>query len=294
MPHSEEMAFDWHENRVLFREAVNATATETGFLQRLVEKDYHCSRILRHLAAGSDALVFKGGTCLNKVHAGFYRMSEDLDFSLPVREGATRGEKSRRVRHLKDVLEALAGPSSPYLIIRPLTGANDSTQYTAWVGYPSCLGDMEESVKIEIGMHEPLLLPIHRGVAHTLVRNPSSGLELPGFPLACLSLMEVMAEKLRAALSRETPAIRDYFDVDHAMRRLGFRLGEHGLAGHVSEKLRVVGHPRVDISDEKFRTLQGQLERDLRPVLRSDDFAAFDLQGVYGRVREFAKDVRMS
>lgn len=35
-----------------------------------------------------------------------------------------------------------------------------------------------------------------------------------------MSRDEAMAEKLRAALSRRDVAIRDYYDVDHAVRRL--------------------------------------------------------------------------
>ena len=31
-------------------------------------------------------LVFKGGTCLSKVHADFYRLSEDLDLIIPVND----------------------------------------------------------------------------------------------------------------------------------------------------------------------------------------------------------------
>ena len=30
-----------------------------------------------------DDLVFKGGTCLTKVHAELYRLSEDLDYTYP-------------------------------------------------------------------------------------------------------------------------------------------------------------------------------------------------------------------
>jgi predicted nucleotidyltransferase component of viral defense system len=39
--------------------------------------------------------IFKGGTCLNKIDVGFYRLSEDLDFSIPVNFAATRGERRK-------------------------------------------------------------------------------------------------------------------------------------------------------------------------------------------------------
>ena len=64
-----------HEDADRFREAVRFTAAETRFLPRLIEKDYFCTLLLGYLSAADCSLVFKGGTCLAKVHAGFYRLS---------------------------------------------------------------------------------------------------------------------------------------------------------------------------------------------------------------------------
>ena len=61
------------------------TAAESGFIPRLIEKDYFCTVLLAYLSeAAGDELVFKGGTCLAKVHAELYRLSEDLDSSIPI------------------------------------------------------------------------------------------------------------------------------------------------------------------------------------------------------------------
>ncbi len=77
---TEPTGLNLHEDETLFREAVNFTAARTGFGQRLIEKDYFCTVLLAYLAEhGGGPLVFKGGTCLAKVHADFYRLSEDLD-----------------------------------------------------------------------------------------------------------------------------------------------------------------------------------------------------------------------
>jgi hypothetical protein len=63
-----------HEDADLFREAVRFTAAQTGFVPRLIEKDYFCTLLLDHLATAVGAeLVFKGGTCLAKVHSELYR-----------------------------------------------------------------------------------------------------------------------------------------------------------------------------------------------------------------------------
>jgi predicted nucleotidyltransferase component of viral defense system len=84
-----------HEDVALFREALRFTAAETGFISRLIEKDYFCTLVLQYLCESDTALVFKGGTCLAKVHAGFYRLSEDLDFSISMSTESARSARSR-------------------------------------------------------------------------------------------------------------------------------------------------------------------------------------------------------
>jgi predicted nucleotidyltransferase component of viral defense system len=60
----------YHDDPQRFREALTLTEAQSGFNARLIEKDYYCSLILRDLAAlFAQGLVFKGGTCLSKVHA---------------------------------------------------------------------------------------------------------------------------------------------------------------------------------------------------------------------------------
>jgi predicted nucleotidyltransferase component of viral defense system len=80
-------------------EAVQFTAAEIGFVPRLIEKDYFCTVLLDYLSttAGAD-LVFKGGTCLTKVHSELYRLSEDLDYTIPVALDAPRPERHRDQR----------------------------------------------------------------------------------------------------------------------------------------------------------------------------------------------------
>jgi len=49
---------------------------------------------------------------------------------------------------------------------------------------------------------------------------------MPELALACLSLREAYAEKCRAALSRQPAAIRDFFDLEHAIRKARFDLND--------------------------------------------------------------------
>jgi predicted nucleotidyltransferase component of viral defense system len=278
-----------HDDAALFGEAVNFTAAETGFPARLIEKDYFCTVLLQCLAPARGPLVFKGGTCLAKVHAGFYRLSEDLDFVIPTPVDATRGERRSRARALRDSLARIDRQLPGFRVTMPLTGANNSTQYLAVIGYSSPLGGEEGTIQVEVSLREPLLNPVALGEARTLLLDPVSGSALaPPVSVPCLSREEAMAEKLRAALTRRRAAIRDFYDIDHAVRRLGFRPEDPELVALVRRKLAVAGNEPVDASPTRLAALRPQLETELRPVLRARDFAEFDLDRAFDTVARLA------
>ena len=81
MEHSRDHRILVHEDQTFFREAVLFTAGQTGLNATLIEKDYFCTVLLKYLYDQPDStLIFRGGTCIGKVYAAFYRLSEDLDF----------------------------------------------------------------------------------------------------------------------------------------------------------------------------------------------------------------------
>ncbi|HAK96931.1 MAG TPA: hypothetical protein DCM87_18565 [Planctomycetes bacterium] len=278
-----------HEDAALFREALNYTAAETGFSQRVIEKDYFCSILAAHLAAAEPSLVFKGGTCLAKVHAGFYRLSEDLDWVIPVPADATRSQRSARAAGAKKAVARLPADVKGLRLVRPLTGANNSTQYAATFGFRAILSGTAESIKVEVGLREPLLRPAVQGRARTLLRDPLSGEEMiPAVILPCISLEEAYAEKLRAALSRREAAIRDFFDVDYALREGWIRADDRDLIAMVRGKLAVAGNEPVDVSQSRLASLRRQVDAQLKPVLRPADFDRFDLERAFAAVSTIA------
>jgi predicted nucleotidyltransferase component of viral defense system len=107
MNKSDPIAIRAHEDRDWFLEAVNFTAAVTGFSPRLIEKDYFCTVLLQHLATAG-TLVFKGGTCLAKVHGEFYRLSEDLDFVIPMPCEASHIERKAQAAAVKTAVTDLA------------------------------------------------------------------------------------------------------------------------------------------------------------------------------------------
>lgn len=286
------MPIRWHEeDPVLLTETIRFTASETDFLPRLVEKDYFCSVLLEHLAATCHMLVFKGGTSLAKIHAGFFRLSEDLEFTISIAE-ASRAGRSRCIAPLKEVMADITNVLSGFRVIEPLTGSNVSTQYNGVLGYSSLVGDNPEIIRIEVGLRETTATPLHQGGVRTLLLNPLSRQELIApFLVPCLSYPEAMAEKLRAALCRRDPAIRDFFDVDHAVQYGGF----DPLASDSMDLLRIkLSVPRagaVNITRERLVQLERQVEPELRPFLRPPAFAQFDLARAFETVCTVATEL---
>lgn len=279
-----------HEDVALFREALRFTAAETGFISRLIEKDYFCTLVLQHLRESDAALVFKGGTCLAKVHAGFYRLSEDLDFSISMSTESARSTRSRAADAFKAAIGAIPARTHPFTIVEPVSGANGSTQYAATVGYDSLLAANRETIKVEVGLREPLLTPTETADARTLLLDPVRGGEMiQPVRLLCMSHNEAMAEKFRAALTRRDVAIRDFYDIDHATRNLGVDPLQSDLLGLIRAKVAIPDNGPLDVSDSRFLALRQQLDAQLKPVLRHQDFSRFELDRAFDVVRAVAQ-----
>jgi predicted nucleotidyltransferase component of viral defense system len=275
-----------------FRTAVNFTAQRTAFTPRLIEKDFFCSMLLEYLASASNVLVFKGGTCLAKVYAEFYRLSEDLDFVISTPVDAKRSERSRKAAALKQAVAEMARRLPAFRLVQPLIGANNSTQYITVVGYRSLSSGEEDVIKVEIGLREPLLRAAEVGSARTILLNPVSDLPLMEpllFP--CISKIEALAEKFRAAMTRREVAIRDFYDVDYALRRLNARISDADLVKLVGQKLAIPGNDPVDVSASRLALLRPQLETQLKPVLREKDYSDFNLERAVKAVLMMAREI---
>jgi len=106
--------------------------------------------------------------------------------------------------------------------------------------------------------------------------------------LPVITLREAMAEKLRAALTRRNPAIRDLYDLDYAVRNLDLQLNDEDLITLVREKLAVPGNPSPEFGPERLAEFRGQVNQRLKPVLRDQDFAAFDLERISNQLLRMA------
>ena len=212
-----------HLDSAAFRAAVERTAHDFDFRPVLVEKDYFCSILLEAALLPETSWIFKGGTCLSKIYADFYRLSEDLDFCIPLQGTVNRSERRRLIDPSKRIVDSLPDKVGGVEIEEALGGRNESTQYVAVVRYRSVITGDWEKVKIEIALREPLFLPAVIRNARTLVRNVFTGQDLvPPFPVRVIDLTEALAEKTRAALARREAAIRDFLTFTTLWRTLNF------------------------------------------------------------------------
>lgn len=279
-----------HQDSEMFRNALTLTQERTGFGVKLIEKDYFCTLLLEHLAAVCPDLVFKGGTCLAKVHTDFYRLSEDLDFVIPMATDAPRSQRSKKAAPLKESFAALAQRLPCFRLLEPLAGANSSTQYNAVIGYTALASGDEDTIKVEIGLREPLLTATLNGAAQTILLDSVTRTALlKPVTVRCISRIEAFAEKFRAALSRREVAARDFFDLDYAVRKLGLQADNAELIELVKRKLAVPGNEQPDVSVKRLKALQQQVGPELQPVLRARDFAEFDVERAFRLVSEMAE-----
>ena len=154
------------------------------------------------------------------------------------------------------------------------------------------LNEQEETIKIEVSLREPLLTSVLDGAARTMLRSPLTNNPMVRLiTVRCIDKTEALAEKFRAALSRRETAIRDFYDIDHAVRKVRLNPEDAELVQQVREKLAVPGNDPVDVSNHRLANLRLQVESQLRPVLREQDFAEFDLDRVSKIVAEMAEAV---
>lgn len=276
-----------HQRPQEFLAALDFTAAQTGFSARLIEKDYWCSLVLHELFSGQAIpLVFKGGTLLSKAYAGFNRLSEDLDFTVPTDPGTARSARSQQSKLIQTKLEQVATTLGLSWHAPGWTGHNNSTQYSGRLAYPAQRG-RGESLLIEVGFREPLVAPAQSVQLNTLLLNPLfNEPSLSSISVSALSKREAYAEKVRAALTRKDPAIRDLYDLLEGHRAGFVLLDDAERLQMVHKKVEGLGAELAEASSEaRFEKFKLGVETELRPVLHAGALEQFSLTEAWKIVR---------
>jgi predicted nucleotidyltransferase component of viral defense system len=284
-----------HENKDEFIKALGRASKKKGFLFPLIEKDYYLTLILSRVYELSENLVFKGGTCLNKVYYEYYRLSEDLDFSMILPEyKATRGQRRKCIQPIKDKIEKFIEQFGMRLHDAGNPGRNESKQYVYNFVYQSALHEVEAKIKFEIGLRfNPFDTIKKRPIQHVFL-HPFTGDPLfDGGQINCLSLNELIAEKLRAGAIRKIIAPRDFYDIDFVLRNK-FDLTNKEVITLFKKKLQEddadtdLGKYRNNLgrSDEEIKDMNSRIETELFDVLTPKERKNFDLSTALRRINK--------
>jgi predicted nucleotidyltransferase component of viral defense system len=271
-------------------------AQKHNFRLEIVEKDYYLTLVLNNVGSHlSDKLVLKGGTLLNKIHLGYNRLSEDLDFTYLNKEQLTsRSKRSRAIipirENMPEFLKFLGLKSE-----KPEgQGFNNSTQYIFNISYPSFISGKDENIKIEVSLRQgPIDNPVYNSIKH-FYQDPFTGKDLiPANKILSLSLNEAVAEKLKAAITRRDLVIRDYYDLWY-IAETNFDFHSKPFVAIFKKKLEdddYEGDYRHDFGLDKnaIELLYRQVETDLIPVVRMAEH--FDLKKVFARFNKLLKGV---
>ncbi|MDD3375038.1 MAG: nucleotidyl transferase AbiEii/AbiGii toxin family protein [Candidatus Omnitrophica bacterium] len=291
-----------HKNKKEFIDLINMTVQRTGFRAHLLEKDYYLTHLLSKINDLSEDLIFKGGTCLNKIYYSYYRLSEDLDFSMKLSEDATaRGKRQKCIQPIKDGIEAYANQIGMTLGDTQNAGRNESKQYVYYFMYKSVVQPKEQVIKFEIGLRfNPILDVEAREVKHKFL-HPFTGKPLfDGGKVNCLSLKEIVSEKLRAAANRKTIAPRDFYDLDFIVRQ-GFNLSDKQVLNLFVKKLEEDGGDtdlakyRINLgrSDKEIKDMKSRIENELFDVLTVSERENFDLDNAFKRINKVMREIRI-
>jgi predicted nucleotidyltransferase component of viral defense system len=278
-----------HHNRDEFLAHLERSAAQTAFPLRLMEKDYYLTIVLNRIHMLSDDLIFKGGTCLNKIYFSYYRLSEDLDFTLKLpAENITRVSRRNTMNGIKERLKNLAEALGMNIENLDRAGHRESRQYIFLMNYHSVVLNKGESIKLEIGLRfNPVLPAEKRPITHRFI-HPFTGEPLfKTGTVSCLTLIELVAEKTRAAISRLHCAPRDFYDLEYALEA-GFDFRDKIFLKVLRIKLQEDGFPEdlrrygynLGRKNEEIEDMKSRIEHELLPVLSLKERKSFDLEKI--------------
>jgi len=290
-----------HSNKDEFLKILERASAQTGFPLRLLEKDYYITVVLSGINELSNDLVFKGGTCFSKIYYSYYRLSEDLDFTLKLStDNATRSVRRNAIKPIKEVIRPFLKRFNMSIQNLDKAGHRESTQYIYYLDYDSAVLNKKESIKIEIGLRFNPLRPVAtQEVNHKFLHPFTKEPLFDAGSVNCLALKELVAEKLRASATREIIASSDFYDLGFLLReKFNFndkeqlelfrkKLEEDGFLSDLS-KYRV----NLGRTDKEIDEMMSRIEDELFSVLTLEEQKSFnmlktldELNKVFGGIR---------
>jgi predicted nucleotidyltransferase component of viral defense system len=204
----------------------------------LIEKDILLQIFLNELCKNNDFkdnFAFKGGTCLIKNYFGYFRFSEDLDFTylnqkefIGKSRSMIRKDMSEKIDKLGELIETISKQLSLDFILEKenkkyfqFGGSNAFVTFKIW--YDSVVLNKPSFIKIQINFIEKLNYEIKELPAIFILSNKDKkeiellfndySYLLNPVKIKAYDLKEILIEKVRAILTRRSIKARDFVDV---------------------------------------------------------------------------------
>jgi predicted nucleotidyltransferase component of viral defense system len=226
----------------------------------LIEKDFILHQVLFDLAKNRffhDNFVFKGGTCLAKCYLDYFRFSEDIDFTWKnqsVFEGKSQKEIRRYlsvvINSVGEVFEEIAEKRGlDFRCLKndrnyvELGGGDKTCTFKVW--YQSEVLGRRSFLKVQMNFVEKTCYPFKGAELKSLIsgNHEELGLLFPEYQEYSRKIAfdvydprEILAEKIRAILTRRGMKSRDFLDVYLINKTFGISLED--IFGCVMEKTR--------------------------------------------------------
>ncbi|MFH1774650.1 MAG: nucleotidyl transferase AbiEii/AbiGii toxin family protein [Methanobacteriota archaeon] len=176
--------------KIISENKLKYLAGEKGFNLIYLEKDYFLTLLLCFLS-NIKGIYFKGGTALNKIFLNHTRLSEDLDFSC---KGGMSHIKDQIIRVLED---------NKNIFPRYVFDSDASDFFRLKIFYRSFFSKTDH-LTLDVNRKASVFLQPQKQ------RIPHFYGSIPQFEIVAINLDELIAEKIRALITRNQP--RDYFD----------------------------------------------------------------------------------
>ncbi|MFM2388300.1 MAG: hypothetical protein RL660_3057 [Bacteroidota bacterium] len=194
-----------HENKTLFRQAIQFTADQMSIPAIYVEKDYWVTYALFTIfnnEIGKDT-VFKGGTALSKCYKMIERFSEDIDLVVLRREGETDNKLKSKLKTVSTIVETVM-PEVPIEGITHKMGMNRKTAHSYNKEFRGDYGQVRDVLILEstwLGYFEPYSTKsIVSFVGQMMLDNKQSDISkengLIPFELQALEPVRTICEKI--------------------------------------------------------------------------------------------------
>ena len=141
--------------------------------------------------------------------------------------------------------------------------------------YNSIIDKSIQTIKIDISLKNKLQLEWVQWKIKSTYKNKILEENIFGEHfIKCMNIKEMLAEKIRASLTRSTPAIRDLFDIWYVKKNSNFDFTDKEFLKLVDIKLSEVNYKYT--LEESYELLEKQIDTDLKPVLNEDFQFDFD------------------